>query len=307
MMRPIGELRIHLGAHKTATTHVQDSLLAHRSAIARAGVDYIPREEFGPLQRRFSNPENWRKRLWSKPIEGMFLRRFGRLRNGSSTVLLSDEDLLGYSYDLFSSQVYSEGRGLHIVRALARESKVALFLGIRSFDQILPSAYAQTIKAIAPAPGWLNEIRKELVASPPSWLDLVSRLQSEFPMAQLKIWTQEDYRHHSQEILTFLVGRDVGHFPAIAPPQRTTSPSNEAISAAEQLDPYLPMNVRRAQVRKIFYEDLPAGDGRAPFSPLSKQEVNVLRDRYEADRDELLRSFPGLLFTPTGALQSGLV
>lgn len=300
-MRPVTELRVHLGAHKTATTHLQDTLAAHRATIARAGINYIPREDFGPLQRRFSNPDHWRKRLWSWPVEQLFLRNFNSLRSGAPIVLLSDEDLLGFSYDLFTSPVYPELRGLHLVRSLARDTRLTLFLGMRSFDRILPSAYAQTIKAIAPRPGWLDEIRAGIAQSPPSWVELVGRLKAMFPQATLHVWRQEDYRTHAQEILGFFVGRDVGPFPELPPPVRTTSPSNEAIEAAERVDPSLSMAARRRRVREIFYEELPSGDGRAPFKPLSDDEITLLRDRYEADKREIEQRYPGMLFRPSGA------
>lgn len=300
-MQPVTELRVHLGAHKTATTHLQDSLVAHRDAIAHAGIDYIPREDFGPLQRRFSNPDHWRKRLWSWPVKQLFLKQFRELRSGATTVLLSDEDLLGFSYDLFTLPVYRDLRGLHVVRSLARDTKLTLFLSIRAFDQILPSAYAQTIKAIAPKPGWMDEIRAGIAQSPPSWVELVGRLKAMFPQATLHVWCQEDYRGHSQEILSFFVGRDVGQFPKLPPPVRTTSPSNEAIEAAERVDPSLSMEARRKRVREIFYEKLPAGDGRAPFEPLDDGEVALLRERYEADKHEIEMRYPRMLFRPSGA------
>jgi len=300
-VNPVTELRVHLGAHKTATTHLQDSLVAHRDAIVRAGIDYIPREDFGPLQRRFSNPDHWRKRLWSWPVEQLFLRQFKELRSGAPTVLLSDEDLLGFSYDLFTPPVYRDLRGLHVVRSLARNTELILFLSIRSFDQILPSAYAQTIKAIAPKSGWLDEIRAGIKHAPPSWVELVGRLTAMFPQATLRVWQQEDYRAHSQEILSFFVGRDVGCFPDLPPPVRTTSPSNEAIEAAERVDPSLSMEARRKRVRELFYEDLPAGDGRAPFKPLDDDEITLLRERYKADKREIEQLYPGMLFRPSGA------
>lgn len=300
-MQPVTELRVHLGAHKTATTHLQDSLVAHRALVARAGIDYIPRENFGPLQRRFSNPHHWRKRLWSWPVEQLFLRQFKALRDGSGTVLLSDEDLLGFSYDLFAPSIYPDLRGLHVVRSLARNTKLTLFLGIRSFDQILPSAYAQSIKAIAPKPGWLDGIRAGIAQSPPSWAELVGRLKVMFPEATLRVWLQEDYRAHSQEVLTFFVGRNVGRFPDVPPPVRTTSPSHEAILEAARLDPSLPMAVRRVRVHEIFYEKLPAGAGRAPFRPFNEGEIARLKDLYEEDKRALERLDPETIFRPAGA------
>lgn len=296
---PLKELRVHLGAHKTATTHLQDTLFAHRAALRRCDLDYIPRDDFGPLQRRYSNPDRWRKKLWSPPIERLFLTQFEALRNGPSTVLLSDEDLLGFSYDLFSRPIYADLRGLHTIRSLAsKDTTLCLFLGIRSFEQIIPSAYAQTIKAIHPKPGWLTEIRQSLLETPPSWANLIERLTEMFPTVELRVWLQEDYRAHSQEILSFFVGANVGRFPDLPPPVRTTSPSRQAIEAAEKLDGSLSMQERRERVWKLYYDELPAGEGRSAFDPLNAEEKARLREHYRIDVETIEKRWPRMIFRP---------
>jgi hypothetical protein len=108
---PVRTWRIHLGAHKTATTHLQDTLRAHRAAMLPHGVDYIPREDFGPLGRRYSRPRGWRKMLRSRPLEWQFTRELQRLRRGPDTVLISDEDLLGYSFDQLTTPLYQRPNG----------------------------------------------------------------------------------------------------------------------------------------------------------------------------------------------------
>jgi hypothetical protein len=294
-VRPVKELRVHLGAHKTATTHLQDTMYEHRDALAAAGIDYVPREDFGPLQRRYSNPSHWRMQLWSPPLELWFRRQFSRGRRGGETVLLSDEDLLGFSDDLLRLPIYATLRSAHILRALSRNTRLRLFLGIRSFDEILPSAYAQAIKSIAPKPGWLDEIRARMADTPPSWVELVDRLKHTFPDAAIHVWLHQDYRQHSQEILTFFAGRDVGRFPDIPPPIRTTSPSAEAIARSEGLDPALPVERRRELVKQIFYEEPSTRDGCSRFKPLSEHEIERFRSRFEQDRIELERRHPGTL------------
>jgi hypothetical protein len=41
---PVRSWRIHLGAHKTATTHLQETLTAVRPALAERGIDFIPNQ-----------------------------------------------------------------------------------------------------------------------------------------------------------------------------------------------------------------------------------------------------------------------
>ncbi|NOD49762.1 MULTISPECIES: hypothetical protein [unclassified Ruegeria] len=295
-MRPVQEWRIHLGAHKTATTHLQDTLLAHRDQLAQKGIDYIPREVFGPLQRRYSNPNHWRRRFWSAPLAYQFRRHVNALRNGAETVLLSDEDLLGYSDDLLARDLYPSFRGEHLVNALSRGGTVKLFLGIRAYDKLLPSAYAQMLKTFVPRPEWALRIGDAVLDAPPSWPDLIERLLSAFPNASLQVWKHEDYRVCWQEILTEFAGRDVGVFPDLPPPERTTSPSHEAIRKAEALDRSLSVQERRACVKRIYYEELPAGPDRSRFHPYRPETVAALQQKYAQDLQRIEREYPGMLF-----------
>lgn len=272
--------------------------------MALAGVDYLPREEFGPLQRRYSNPGHWRRRLWSPPLAYQFRRQLEVLRSGADTVLISDEDLLGYSDDQLSPTLYPAFRGEHIIKALSQTAPLKLFLGIRSYDKILPSAYAQMLKTFPPETEWRARITQEVVRDLPSWSVLIDRLLAAFPGASLQVWKYEDYREHWQGILTVFAGRDVGAFPDLPPPERTTSPSDEAIKAAEQLDRGLSVSARRAQVKRIYYEDLPVGSGRAPYRPYPDETVAILQDQYARDIQDIERKYSSLLIRPAGGPSS---
>lgn len=291
---PVREWRIHLGAHKTATTHLQDTLRQYRSSMLPHGVDYIPREDFGPLGRKYSRPKGWRKMLRSRPLEWQFGRELQQLRAGPDTVLLSDEDLLGYTFDQLTTPLYSNPKCLHLVQALARGGRVRLFLGIRSLDGLVPSAYAQTLKALAPEPDMMGRARKALADNPPSWVELVERLRAALPDSPLTVWRYENYRAHWREILALYVGRDVGEFPELPPPQLTVSPSPLAIKKAEAVDRSLPMKDRIATVLDL-YARYPAGEEYGVYAPLEQDEIDRFRARYDEDIALLRARHPEVL------------
>lgn len=292
---PVRQWRLHLGAHKTATTHLQDILAAHRPALLDRDVDYLPVADARPVLRRAMRRGRLDRGLLSMPLAHLFRRDLARLRKGPATVLLSEEDLLGYSFDQLTDPLYAGLPGLPLLRVLARRgADLHLFVALRSLDGLIPSAYAQTIKAIAPEPGGFEAVRARLRDRPPSWLDLVTRLAAALPDARLTLWRYEDWRLHWQEILDLYVGQPAGPYPVLPPPAVTQSPSGAAIALAEALDPSLPMTVRSAQVRAI-YAAHPAGANAARFAPLSDAEIAHLRARYAADIDAIAERFPGCL------------
>ncbi len=248
---PVRAWRIHVGAHKTATTHLQHTLRAHRDALVDHGVDFIPHGQMRRLSHRYSRPKSWQAKLRGPVLAWKFNRDLQDYRRGPDTVLLSDEDLLGYAYDQLTTPLYQRPACLHLLQALARRGDMRLFLGIRSLDGLVPSAYAQTLKAVVPEPGLMDRARTALAAAPPSWVALVERLRAALPGVPLTVWRYEDYRDHWRAIAALYVGRDVGAFPDLPPPQMTVSPSPLAIAQAEALDPALPLKARIATVGSI--------------------------------------------------------
>src|SRR5687768_13226109 len=93
--RPLGSegalmhWRLHLGAHKTATTHLQLSLEAIRPELARQGIDYIPLDDL-----RSATHLNFD---WAKRFKGHKLKRDIRsVSNGLETTILSEENWIGF-------------------------------------------------------------------------------------------------------------------------------------------------------------------------------------------------------------------
>lgn len=280
----VRQWRIHLGAHKTATTHLQDTLTAIRPRLVACGVDPIPLE--GLRGAGVAHALNERRIATRLPVlRGVIARRLlaelvDPLRAGPETVVLSEEKLLGAPRKVFSEPCYPMIE--HIVPTLATlggRAEVTLFLSIRSFHAQLASTYAQELRVLPPPEGGFEAIRARAVARPPSWFDLARRIRRAAPGTPLRIWRQEDYRSHRSEILSALVGCDVGALPELADPQRTKSPSLEAIREAEALPRLLSPDARRRRVDAIFAA---AGTG-TRFEPFSKAEVALFEARYADD------------------------
>ena len=280
----VRQWRIHLGAHKTATTHLQDTLAAIRPRLVSRGVDPIPRDALREVG--IAQALNERRIATRLPVlRGVIAKRLltellDPLREGPETVVLSEEKLMGAPRRVFSEPFYPMVE--HIVPTLATlrgRAEVTLFLSIRSFHAQLASTYAQELRVLPPPEGGFEAIRARVVARPPSWYELAQRIRRAAPGTPLRIWRQEDYRDHRRAILSGLVGCDVGALPELADPLRTKSPSLEAIREAEALPRHLSSEERRCRVDRIFAE---AGPG-TRFRPFSAAETALFEESYAAD------------------------
>lgn len=299
-MPPVRQWRVHLGAHKTATTHLQETLALVRGRLAERGVDFVP--TLPTLRDQGLARVLWERRPIARlPIVGPVHMRDAieatvePVRLGPEVVVLSEENVLGTPRHLLSTALYPQAtQYVGRLASLGLRAELRFFLSVRSYDRLLPSAYAEALKHAPPRPGGFAAVRARLPLAPPDWFDLVARIRAAAPGVPLRIWRQEDYRANARAIMEALCGRPLGTLPALADPARTRSPSAAAIAAAEALPPDLSYQERLARVREIYAVVAP---DEPRFQPLGETERRRLRARYAADLERIARAFPDVLMT----------
>jgi hypothetical protein len=291
---PVRTWRIHVGAHKTATTHLQETLTLIRPDLAARGIDYLP----NPLIRHQKLSWTlWRRRPIARlPLIGPAHMRdaiettLDPLRIGPEIVALSEENILGVPHQILEPTFYPQAdQSLSRLSSLGLRAHLELFLSIRSYDALLPSAYVESLKHGTAPRGGFGSVRERLLAVPPSWYDLVARIRAAAPGVRLQIWRQEDYRANAQAIMETFCGCPLGQLPEVSDPTWTRSPSATAVAEAERLPADLPRAERLARVMEIFGGSEPDGDR---FSPFSDVERRQLRARYDADLGRIAAAWP---------------
>jgi hypothetical protein len=292
-IEPIREWRLHLGAHKTATTHLQETLARRREWLLERDLDFLPMPAVRAL--RLPPPRGrygWRLRLgW--PMRHRIETAIASLRRGPGRIAISEENLLGGVRDLLGWPFYPDvPERLRPYATLAPAAELHVFLAVRGFDKLLPSAYTQQLRFRA-LPGGFDPIRAAVMKRSPSWTELVKRIRDALPRARLTVWRQEDYRVHDWAILSRFCGVDIPEGERLPRPVGTRSPSAQAVAAFEALDPGLN---REARVRAA--EAIVAADGgEARFEPFSESERRLLGEAYEEDLMRMQREFPYVLMT----------
>lgn len=290
------EWRIHIGAHKTATTHFQRLLADAGPLVTDMGGAVLLEEALrGPARsarRDRSGLEGLRHRLRLR------FRTPARLRAAAGDrrfVVASEEDILGYVPDLLQSDFYPDLRAIDLLRRTARGARLDLFVSIRRYDTLLTSALFEMLKAIPDARSRWEEGVARLLAECSGWPGLMARLERRAPEARLHFWCLESYSRDPGAVLKQFIGVDVPDLPPAPPPSSTRAPALSALDEVATLDPGLPSAERMERVRAI-YKRHPAGP-EAPSAVsalLAPADAAALADRYAEDVAVLRARYPEL-------------
>lgn len=280
---------VHIGAHKTATTHLQFTLDALAEELATQGVQIVPLQ---PLRDHKFPREVIRASAWRPLVSDrlMHAKTAALFREDLSArrLVVSDENILGDIASLFSDRYYPDAvRRLRFLRSTLGFRDVTLFVSIRRHDAIAASAYVELLRA-RPVDVRFADVVERFAATPPSWLELLERIHAELPGARLRVWRFEDYIRDPLPVLTELLDHSPSLIPPIENPSQTRSPSAEAIASIEALD----RGVDRSIYQQRVAEAIKSTQGGTKFSPFDPSATERLAAAYAEDITAISRRFP---------------
>ena len=200
-------LCIHLGAHKTATTHLQAAFDRAAPKLAEQGMGWLGprqlRQNPTDLRHLLDNPEQmpWRAQ---RAAEGLAQARKDRDR-----MVLSEELILG---DTTPERLFDAGRlyplgprRLANLIALLDAGPATLFLAVREPTDFLISAFGEELRM-----GRQVTMAEYLAGLDPSrlrWSDLAQHLLAVEGVEALVCWRYEDLASLRPAIMQCLAGR----------------------------------------------------------------------------------------------------
>ena len=202
------QVSLHIGAHKTATTHLQMCLNAARDDLLHDGVRYL-------------GPQQLRKDAATLPAQ-LGLERPGNDNVDAATVatnvknltadvqrlVLSEENFIGtlVKEDVkIRRPIYPQApeRVSELAQVLAPKG-IDVFLSIRNPAGYLNSAYSQFLRANGPAGA------EEFKAANPigivNWAKFLKRFADVEGVRSLIVWPYEDYRELFTRIVSLMLG-----------------------------------------------------------------------------------------------------
>ena len=177
---------VHIGAHKTGTTHLQELLGANESVFLAAGVDVLRPSGLKQIVRGRGSKAN--TRLWaiaSKLLsrsdaaqqKAIMRRKIQEEMKSKPITVLSHEDQLGFTQDLFRTKLYDGSERFWTIENLPDPSGIDIFISIRSFDTLFVSAFCEILKPFHDARERFERRLQTIEVHPPSWHEGTSELR----------------------------------------------------------------------------------------------------------------------------------
>jgi len=242
-------IRFHIGAHKTASTHLQMTL---SRCTFRPGTRYVPLKR---LRHTLITPvRKSRPRLpWHRWYSG--------------TWLFSDENVLGTT---------ANGLALYPDPAKAlryfQGCQLSVFLCVRAYDTFLASAWGERL--------WHHQYQPFIAELPTRrWSDLVRDLRRDLPGTAIHAWCYEDYRENMQQVAQFYAGNTISAFGEPVAQNPKSGFSARAVEELSRSDDRRPRKSCILQVREQF----PVSDQYPRFDPWNSEQKAQLGAMYQED------------------------
>ncbi|MEM8789222.1 MAG: hypothetical protein AAGE76_13265 [Pseudomonadota bacterium] len=284
---------LHLGAHKTATTYLQEMLGANRAALCGAGVDFWPTPEFRqtvtPLLPRRTSAKRSKSAQQSHRAD---LRRVcaARLEQAQNRLMISDENLLGTPQQIVESgRLYPKlGGHLAAMADVLSGTAVEIFLCIRPLSDFGRSIFSEVLRhpndtLYEPEPfkaAWLEHAG--------SWVAVLEQIRALFPQSPITLWSFHQFRDLEPRILQLMLGLDA--LPDLDRSYVYRRPSLghsavEAMLAYGRAHGPMAMYENRAEIQAAH----PRGKGDWIYRMWSEEERQDLHGRFRQDMRAIRR------------------
>ncbi len=273
-------LALHLGAHKTATTHLQATLRKNSEIIEDEGIRY-----YGPLTLR--RPGMSVRHLFGlcAPIKGTPKRtpteQLEFMAKSGSRVVLSEENFWGTVHDLegkLTTPLYPLALPrLQGLAAAIAPNRLQVYLCVREPSSFLASGHGQAL--LGDHRVTLDEFLGGVTPFDLKWSELLSRITEVPGIDTIYLWTYEQYRTMAPLIYRRLLKWRIG--PKITFYDGKVHPGLSARAVEAALDPEQsgegPEFAHRA--RSAF----PVGKTWPRYAPFSPEVVDASRKAYLKD------------------------
>ncbi|QQA42287.1 hypothetical protein [Pelagovum pacificum] len=281
-------LILHVGAHKTGTTHFQQGLRAGQATLEEAGCTIYTPPDLRPapglaemlgIAFKGGKRDNWTPELLPAAAKGR------------KTLIISEENVLGQLITpsgQFLGALYPHAarRISAVVRAVA-PVKPVLFLSIRDPASYVLSAYSQSL--LGGYGGDFADFMARMSIDKIRWADLAAAIANVEGVASLRFWKLEDYPAVGSKVINRMASGRVADPAWLSHQASHVGLSKKAVEAALRA----PSGPERALAAKAARAQYLVSDGHERFRPIDDETLALSAEFYEQEV-AAMRALPGV-------------
>ena len=274
---------IHAGAHKTASTHLQNRVLENENLVVKSGCSYLGpekiRDQFGTLWRALGRSDT--------PDEQE--RKLAALAAGQPRLVISEENIIGGFKDLMNGP----NRAILYPKAVERLARLAqlvapnplhIAMAVREPSSYYVSVYNQLLLS-GRFQTW-ERFSKGLDPTAVKWSDILRPIAEIPGVAVVSIWRYEDYHRLLPQILNTLLGQPRPDIPLHMEKRMHEGLSERAVQACCTWH----AAGYGGRLGAVAREDFPVSDAYPKFSPWPEELMRESRAAYGRDIEALGRA-----------------
>lgn len=227
-------IAFHVGAHKTATSHLQRCLMKAADRLAAENIRYYGPDYFRQPGYAIRGLFGFRDGQPIKEGRPSGAAQIAHMAEGAQRLVLSEENYLG---SLNDSQGGLLARRYPVAGARVGQFAQAaglgvdVFIGLRQPTAYLNGAYGQIL--LSGQRCTFDEFCQNNPLSSIDWVDVVGQLRAAPGVRQVTVWRYEDYPQVFGQIIAGLVGKDKA--PLVSRVKRRINPGLSAAAVAALL------------------------------------------------------------------------
>ena len=274
---------IHAGAHKTASTHLQNRVLENENLVVKSGCSYLGpekiRDQFGTLWRALGRSDT--------PDEQE--RKLAALAAGQPRLVISEKNIIGGFKDLMNGP----NRAILYPKAVERLARLAqlvapnplhIAMAVREPSSYYVSVYNQLLLS-GRFQTW-ERFSKGLDPTAVKWSDILRPIAEIPGVAAVSIWRYEDYHRLLPQILNTLLGQPRPDIPLHMEKRMHEGLSERAVQACCTWH----AAGYGGRLGAVAREDFPVSDAYPKFSPWPEALMRESRAAYGRDIEALGRA-----------------
>jgi len=279
-------IKLYIGAHKTATTHIQSVLEHNHKNLEQHNIKLSTPNELRKSwlpnflnlchKKDLSHMEDLKKEL---PTKGIWI--------------LSDENFTGTPYDfkIHKGMYPNVGQRLKCLKELFPNAKIELYFSIRSYETFYRSTYLEVVRNRGYIP--FQEYYNEEQFKHNSWVDVIEMFTSVIPEENITLWRYEDIKTLMPTIINNITGlNNAKELILNYPIQKTReSLSKKTIEVLASLSDVMSQKESKKTI-EILNNKYPLGDKYSKFISFTHKKQKEFQLQYKENIFNIKKTYP---------------